>query len=86
MTWECKKCGKCCTRFRIVVDADSFPRDSLFDIFGIPKSRLMFFEVRQRCQHLMENNLCRIQETKSDICRAFRCDKAEIMAQPGSGY
>jgi Fe-S-cluster containining protein len=82
----CEYCSaKCCQYFALEIDAPKSKAD--FDyirwymvhgqVSVFVEDGVWFLMVHNRCNHLLENNLCGIYETRPQICRDYSTDNCE---------
>jgi Fe-S-cluster containining protein len=82
--------GRCCRYITIQISAPRLKSDfdeiSWFlahrDVSVYVESRRWNVEVRNRCKHLMRNNLCAIYERRPDVCRGYEAEVCEYPERP----
>ncbi len=71
MDFNCKQCGLCCSRIGIGIEnakqavKDGHEDKIITDLANFPYK----YNDTGRCENLGEDNLCKIYETRPDICR-----------------
>lgn len=78
--YGCQKCGKCCNQFVInVSDGKETFVPSFKKIYGTGFVDVKAVVVRMvaRCEHLDENNLCKIYDKRPKRCRDYLCVNAQ---------
>lgn len=84
---NCIKCGNCCKRFEAVIDQEKEENArtiaAIKKVFADGKMKMVLsrydqikIRIEGPCQHLDENNRCRIYEDRPDICKNFYCEKS----------
>ena len=63
-------------------DAEGFRKRQLHHD-GVPSIGRWFLQFLSRCQHLGEDNLCQIYETRPQICRDLQPTECEFALGPG---
>jgi len=82
--------ARCCRYITVMLPAPKQKADfdelSWFlaheDISVYVESRRWHLEVRSRCKYLTSHNLCRIYESRPEVCRGYETDSCEYPARP----
>lgn len=70
MSFECKKCGKCCSNFLPLTKKDV---ERIKKVAKTENVNLLDKEWYQTCPFLNNKKLCDIYEDRPTICREFTC-------------
>ena len=77
MGFECKKCGTCCNRIKVIcrLEKDDAELVHFFDGKSIDESHsdIMIMNVQKRCAYLDDNNLCTVYNNRPKLCREYQC-------------
>jgi len=82
----CSRCGECCKFISFSIPKDregELPKDyknyfKYHNVEVIDKEDIIEFRVWNRCENLDENNLCKIWETRPEVCRNTKDRKGVI--------
>lgn len=92
---DCKQCGECCKDIILPLRLQKDPQ--IFEWlkargFGLRVGKFLWAQIPLACQHLTEDNLCAIWETRPKVCKGTGCkgdidahvDKILFMIDPGA--
>lgn len=72
----CYKCGKCCIHLQLSADLSPEMREWYSAHYG-REIQTVSFRIHHRCVQLDENNLCKIYQSRPEICKKHMCKKDE---------